>query len=211
LKLTDEQNYHCRRILELVPRYRRNLAGDVENASVLEELDKKVYELDPKLSWEIGPGSSALWQLVISPNLNRDLRQKAQEIVSQAPELEAWEFYPARRPKDWDYKVVIERSQGGQPIQLDASSWNLVFLQYPDGTNEVLLQGSNLPPLEDDERWQAAAITLESILGEEVLMQRIDEFELVDKFEPAFAGKQSPIRHLRDFLSGKSGGPRYRP
>jgi hypothetical protein len=178
------------------------LATDIESHSLLEELDTRVRHLDSMLSWEVGPGSSEPWQLVISPDLNRDLRQKAREIVSHAPVLEGWEFYSARRPKDWDYKFVMERSDGRESIQLDASDWGFVLLQYPDGAHEVLLQGNNLPALDDDERWQAAAVTLEGILGEEVLLEKINEFELVDRLEPRFAAQQRPIRSLREAVIG---------
>ncbi|HLJ25433.1 MAG TPA: hypothetical protein VKY85_01865 [Candidatus Angelobacter sp.] len=71
-------------------------------------------------------------------------------------------------------------------------------MRYPDGAQELLLRGNNLTSLDDDERWQAAAITLESILGEEVLLEKIDEFELVDQLEPCFAEKRKPIQHLRE-------------
>jgi hypothetical protein len=179
-----------------------SLATDIESPSLLEELDTRVGELDSMLSWEVGPGSSEPWQLVISPDLNRDLRKKAREIVSRAPVLEGWEFYSARRPKDWDYKFVMERSDGQESIQLDASDWGFVLLQYPDGAHEVLLQGNNLPELDDDERWQAAAVTLEGILGEEVLLEKINEFELVDRLEPRFAAEQRPIQRLREAVMG---------
>jgi hypothetical protein len=178
------------------------LATDVENPSLLQELDIRVRELDSMLSWEVGPGSSEPWQLVISPNLNRDLRQKAQEIVSLAPVLEGWEFHSARRPKDWDYKFMMERSNGRESIELDASNWGFVLLEYPDGAREVVLQGTNLPTLDDDERWQAAAVTLEGILGEEVILERIDEFQLVDRLEPRFAAQQRPIQRLREAVVG---------
>lgn len=62
----------------------------------------------------------------------------------------------------------------------------------------MLLQGDNVTSLDDDERWQAAAITLESILGEEVLLDKIGEFELVDELEPRFAEKRQPIQRLRE-------------
>jgi hypothetical protein len=179
-----------------------SLATDIESPSLLEELDTRVRGLDSKLSWEVGPGSSEPWQLVISPDLNRDLRQKAREIVSRAPVLEGWEFYSARRPKDWDYKFVMERSDGRESIQLDASDWGFVLLQYPDGAHEVLLQGNDLPALDDDERWQAAAVTLEGILGEEVLLEKINEFELVDRLETRFAAQQRPIQSLREAVIG---------
>jgi hypothetical protein len=175
-----------------------SLAADIENPSLLQQLDARMHELDSMLSWEIGPGACDPRQLVISPNLDRDLWPKAQEIISRAPVIRGWEFYPARRPKDWEYKFLMERSAGRNPVQLDASSWEFVLLKYPDGDQEVLLQGNNLPALDDDERWHAAAITLESILGEDVLLDKINKFELVDQLEPRFAENRRPIQRLRE-------------
>lgn len=176
------------------------LAADVQNSSLLSELDARVRGLDPELSWEIGPGSHEPWQLVISPNLDRDLRPCAQKIVSHAPTIRGWEFHSARRPKDWDYRLQMGRSEGREPVKLDASGWGFVLLRYPDGAREILLQGNNLPPLADEERWQAAAITLESILGEDVLMEKISQFELVDQLEPRFAVGLQPIQRLREAI-----------
>lgn len=174
------------------------LAANVEDSPLLEELDTRMRELDPGLSWEVGPGSCEPWQLVISPNLDRDLRPRTQEIISHAPVIQGWEFHSARRPKDWDYKLLMERSDGREPVQLDASHWGFVLLRYPDGAQEVLLQGENLSSLDEDERWHAAAITLESILGEEALLDKISQFELVDQLEPRFQEKRKPIQSLRE-------------
>lgn len=178
------------------------LAFDIENPSLLEDFDKRIVDLDPMLSWEIGPGSSEPLQLVISPNLDLNLLQKARKIISSAPVLNGWEFYSTRRPKDWDYKLLMERSGGRGSIQLDTSDWGFVLLQYPDGAREVLLRGKNLPDFNDDERWQAAAMTLESILGEEELLNRISEFELVNQLEARFATRERPIQQLRQAVLG---------
>jgi hypothetical protein len=83
------------------------LAGNVENPTLLKDFDGRVRDLDPKLSWEIGPGLSKPWQLVISPNLDRDLREEARAIVACAPVLPAWEFHAARQPKKWHYKLEL--------------------------------------------------------------------------------------------------------
>src|SRR5437660_747429 len=107
------------------------LAADIESSSLLKELDARVDELDSMLSWEIGPGSHEPYQFVISPNLDRHLLQKTREIVSRAPVIEGWEFYSARQPKQWDYKLVMESSDGRIPICLDASGWYFVLLHYP--------------------------------------------------------------------------------
>jgi hypothetical protein len=178
------------------------LAANVESPALVKEIDNRVRDLDPKLSWEIGPGLSKPWQLVISPNLNRDLREKARAIVSRAPALFAWEFHAARPPKEWDYTLELENTEGDL-VRLNASRWTFVLLRYPDGAHEVLLKGNDLSHLRDDERWQAAAITLESILGEDVVLDRISEFELVDDFEPRFAERQRPIQDLREAVVGR--------
>ncbi len=177
-----------------------SLRNNFQNALILEQLDARIRELDPSLSWEIGPGSNETCQFVISPNLDVSLREKAREIIDHAPVLAGWEFYSARRPKDWNYHVVIKRQEGKDQLALNASDWKFVLLKYPDGIHEVLLQANNLPSLDDDERWQAAAVVLESILGEELLMDRIDEFQLVDQLEPRFEASKRPIRELRDVV-----------
>ena len=177
-----------------------SLTANAENSPLLEELDARMRELDSELSWEIGPGSCEPWQLVISPNLDRDLRPRAREVISHAPVIHGWEFHSARRLKEWDYLLLMKRSGGREPLQLDTSRWTFVLLRYPDGEQEVLLQGDNLSALDDEERWQAAAITLESILGEELLLDKISEFELVDQLEARFAEKREPIQRLRETI-----------
>lgn len=174
------------------------LETNVVPPALLKELDDRVRSLDPELSWEIGPGLSKPCQLVISPNLSRDLREKARKIVTRAPTLPAWEFYAARQRKEWQYKLEL----GGDRLTIDASRWTFVLLRYPDGAYEVLLKGRNLPSLSHDERRQAAAITLESILGEDLILDRVSQFELVDSLKPQFAEKERPIQSLREALAG---------
>lgn len=79
-----------------------SLAADIQNGMLLEELDKRMHDLDSSLAWEVGPEANEPLQLVISPNLDPNLRARAQEIVSQAPVIPGWEFHSARRPKEWD-------------------------------------------------------------------------------------------------------------
>ena len=174
------------------------LETNVVPPALLKELDDRVRNLDPELSWEIGPGLSKPCQLVISPNLSRDLREEAREIVTRAPILPAWEFHAARQRKEWQYKLKL----GDDHLSIDASRWTFVLLRYPDGDHEVLLKGTDLPSLSGDERRLAAAITLESILGEDLILDRVSQFELVYSLEPQFAEKERPIQSLREALAG---------
>lgn len=178
------------------------IASEPENSGLLGELDRRVSALDSRLSWEIGPGLAKPWQLVLSPNLDRELRKFASSVVSAAPALEQWEFYAARQPKDWDYRVDLYRDDRAENISVDASNWTFVLLKYPDGIREILMKASGLPDMNDDDRRQAAAITLVSILGEDVVMDVIDEFDLVDELEPRFAERERPIQELRPAVMG---------
>ena len=177
-----------------------DLALNLENPAIVRELDRRVRGLHPELSWEIGPGLERACQLVISPNLNPGLRTTAREIVARAPDISSWEFHPARQAKDWDY-VLEFRTDSGAGIRIDSSAWTFVLLKYPNRSHEVLLKGDNLSGLGVDERWQAAALTLESIVGEDAVIDRIDSFELVDSLEPRFAVKARPIQELRAALA----------
>jgi len=178
------------------------LAEDFTNRQLLTVLDPQIRELNPSLSWEVGPGLVKPSQLVISPNLDRSLLAESRSIVSAAPALPQWEFHWCRQPKEWNYRLEMNSSEGGTSLRVDASTWTFVLLQYPDGAREVLLKGRNLPSLTDDERWQAAALVLEGVLGEELMLERVDDFELVDKFDRQFEAKARPISLLRHAMAG---------
>lgn len=185
--------------------FRANAAAftsDFENPILLRELDREITKLDPGLSWEIGPGLLRPLQLVISRDFDRDLIDAARSIVAEAADLGDWEFYPARQPKRWNYKFELSSQGNDGPICLDATDWTFVLLQHPVGTREILLKGVELPLLTDEERWRVAAIVLESVLGEDVLLNRVNEFDLVDEFEPSFASKAQPIQRLRAAVVG---------
>ncbi len=176
------------------------LAANVEEPTLVHELDARVRDLDEALSWEIGPGLSKPWQFVISPNLDPELREKTRAIVSRAPALSEWEFHPSRQAKLWDYQLQLGPAE--RRTSIDASKWTFVLLRYPDGDHEVLLRARDLPPLSDEERWQAAAIALESILGEDAVLDRVHEFELLNELEPRFAERERPIQELRKAVLG---------
>lgn len=179
----------------------RQFAADVENVNMQRELETQLQKINSNITWEVGPKGNAKWYLAISPNLNKDVYEITQAIVSHAPNLPLWVFSPARQPKSWNKTFEFE-SEAGCHIQLDASNWGYVLLRYPDGTYEIVLRGNNLETLSDNDRWLAAAVVLEAILGEEILMERIDHFELVDSLEPSLIKNEKPIVKLKKAICG---------
>ncbi|HET6843533.1 MAG TPA: hypothetical protein VFK06_17910 [Candidatus Angelobacter sp.] len=167
------------------------------------ELSNHLYAIHPFLIWETGPGHSKRRQLTISPNLNPDLRETAKNIVSAAPALEDWEFQHARPRRKWNYKLTVETGRG-TPIEIDASGWVFIALYFRPGAYQVLLHGENVPPLTENQRRQAAADVLVNLVGEEVVLDVISDFCLLNTLEPLAAMSTKPIRLLRETVAGPS-------
>jgi hypothetical protein len=181
-----------------------DLLAGTQEAPLLTELSNHLNAIDIGLIWETGPGQTKPRQLTISPNLDKNLLETAKTIVSAAPALEDWEFHHVRRPRKWDYKLRLE-SEHGAPIEIDASGWVFIALYYSSsGTYQVLLHGGNLPPLTNDQRWQAAEAVLVHLLGEEVVLDVIHDFGLVNTLEPLDALSTKPLWLLRETVAGPS-------
>jgi hypothetical protein len=166
------------------------------NPEFFEALNGRIDGLDTRLSWEIGPGLKEDWLFALSPNLNKELWPLTIKIISQAPSIKGWEFYTCRQPKQWTWKFEYNLPDSAT-ISIDASNWTFVLLRYPNGDHEIIICGSGIQNLHEDDKWQVAAIVLEGALGEEILLEAISSFELVESLEPRFAVKAKPIQELR--------------
>lgn len=88
-------------------------------------------------------------------------------------------------------------TESREHISVDASQWEFVLLRYPDGTHEILLnRGTFNPTWSQSDRLQAASIVLESILGEDRLIELNGDYEIVDSLEARFAPKAKKIQQL---------------
>jgi hypothetical protein len=171
------------------------IAADPSNGILIRELDRRISDTWPQLAWEIGPDPTGAWYLALSPNLNRDLTFAAQRAVSSAPSVDGWKLYPARPPKEWDGK--FEMDAGGRSIAFDSSQWKYVLLRYPDGLVEVVMTAPESKNLLPDERWQAAAIVLEGLLGEDCILANIASFTLEPELDQYLSANLKPIQALR--------------
>lgn len=179
-----------------------SIAEKIDESSGFDELDRRVLSLSPGLSWDIGQGLLKSRQFVISPSLNRDLREIARLIVANAPKLDDWEFHSARQPKDWNYRVEVTNEKTGEITAVNATDWRFVLLTYPDGFREILIETGALLRLSDERRQEIGEIVLLSLLGEDSFMDSVDNFELTDRFEPQFAQKARRIQQLRSAVTG---------
>jgi|SRR5215471_3380937 len=177
------------------------LSKNLEDERILKELDQRVSSLEPKgLSWEVGPGHERPFQLVISPNGNKDLLSRTRAIISAAPDVPGWELHFAKPPKDWVVPRFSFRAATGQEIAIDAEGWEYALLQFPDGAFDILVRPTGLRNLSEADQSTAVEILLDGLLGEMERMRRIASIEVVTSFDEDVLGNINKIGVLAEHL-----------
>jgi len=174
------------------------LGSNLDNSEILQELDERIRSFEG-ITWEVGPGISELNALAFSPNGRKELLSVTKQIVALAPTCVGWEFHPAKPPKNWDLRFVVEDKHGNQ-VEVDATGWQYALLKFPDGTFDIVVHAPNLPD-DEDIRYQAADIAVEGQLGEQTMLQLIQNLDVVDEFEDDLVGKGNSVTVLAEHLA----------
>lgn len=166
---------------------------DPSNQSVIRDVDDHVSALGP-FSWEIGPGVAKKWFFCLSPNRDAELLDAAKRITAAAPKIEGWEFYSAKPPKQWNHQFSMVYK--GRQLSIDASDWKYVLHQYPDGLLDITMYVKKIPSVPDDVLPLVADIVAEGVLGEELMMNSVNDVEAIAEAAVDVSPSAGPIRDL---------------
>jgi hypothetical protein len=151
------------------------LHSDTYDTTLLSKLDETISSWG--FTWEVGPGLTKKNSLTISPTGDKELLEQTSKIIDSALELDDWEFYSSKQPKEnWD-KANFDG------IKVDAANWTYVLLKYPDDKNEILIQAENLKQLDTSTKELAVDLVLTNLLGEKIKIEQIDFIDIIDKHE----------------------------
>lgn len=150
---------------------------DIYEPDFLSYIDKTIGTWD--LTWEIGPGTTREFSLTISPNGNPVKVQQCESIIGLAPNLVNWEYFRFKQPKEnWNLLNMPEYG-----LEIDATDWTHVLSQFPEGDFNLLLKADNIRSFEKQIQEIITDLILTNLLGEEIKMNEISSFEIVDKFD----------------------------
>jgi hypothetical protein len=170
------------------------IAANPSDTRLIKELDQRIFETWPQLAWEIGPDSTGDWYFALSPNINRELAITAQEAIREAPSVSGWKFYPTRQRKTWN--GIFEMEAEGRNVAFNSAHWKYVLLRYPDGETEVVFTAPESSSLQPEDRWQAAAIVVEGLLGEQCLLEHVTSFALEPELDERLLAQAKPAHLL---------------
>lgn len=158
-----------------------------------------LHAVDPRLMWEFGPGAQGDGhRLVITPELERQLRPMVQTLLERAPRLPGWEFH-AYRPAESlaDARRTVQGRTGG-----DLSKMRVRATIGELHTVDVLYLHPRLAKEENNARGDAFVAT-EALLGEEMLDAWVAGLDAVAAND---GGRWLPLERLRPTVEALVGG-----
>ena len=157
-------------------RFRRS----TDKKAAVEALNNQVLAFG-FFSWEIGQGQRKPYYFAISPNGNKQRLQLSKAIMDAAPSLSHWEFHYCKPPKDWDFSFeMYDAFMIKQRFKAD--NWQYVLLQKKNGRFKILLKAENIQTLDRDDQQAAGKLAVNNILGEQLVIEKIDAIEMVHQF-----------------------------
>lgn len=165
------------------------------NDSFIMQLDSRVLSLG-NFVWEVGPGINKPHSFTISPGGDFNLLKDTKRIISFAPKLEDWEFYYAKRIKDWNnyFHVIAD----GVKYAIDISKWEYILLAYEDKTFDIIVKPNPYPFELEEKIYGVLEMVLDSIVGEEHRLEQIKYTEVVADFDSDLINSKSLLVNLKD-------------
>jgi len=147
-------------------------------------MEDTLQAIDPRLMWEFGaavrqPGH----RLVITPESQRWLRPMVRTLLERAPKIAGWEFYPYRLAETVEQTIQTVKGRVGVDVTgalIDASvaPGRKVDLQFAFPRKKKLAHETAM---------QAAFVTTETLMGEQVLDTWIGSIGLLEEEESSSA------------------------
>lgn len=142
--------------------------------------------------WEVGifPGSEEVRYFALSPSGDSGRLGLARAIVSVAPFIEGWEFFPAKPPKP-EALVVTVQGSNGKDVEVDASAWEFVVYRNPDGSCDIVVKPDVRAAVD---LGYVATIVVDNLLGEELRLTSVRAVEITFDWNDGEALAAQPLR-----------------
>jgi hypothetical protein len=160
-------------------------------------MEDTLQAIHPSLMWEFGPAVRQKGhRLVITPESQRWLRPLVRTILQRAPKIAGWEFYSYRLPEDVEQTIQTVKGRVGVNVTgavIDASV-------APGRKIDLFYSFASLADQDEDKQMQAAFVTTETLLGEQVLDTWIGTIGLLNDGGGS-GGRPLPLEQVQATLS----------
>lgn len=148
-----------------------------EQERIVQVLDNLVLDLG-RFSWHIEMGEMKDWAFIISPNGDEELLKETREIISQAPELESWEFHYYKQSKIWNGKLSLYDSEY-EIVEIDSSEWEFVLKKNSSHKFDLYFSANNIEHIDEETVKTAANLVVINEIGEEKRILNIERINFL--------------------------------
>jgi hypothetical protein len=153
------------------------LARSSKKKALAQFMEQTLQAIHPSLMWEFGPAvRQAGHRLIITPESQRWLRPLVRTILQRAPQVAGWEFYTYKLAEDVEQSIQTVQGRAGVDISgavVDASV-------APGRKIDLYYSFPQLAAEDEETQLEAAFLTTETLLGEQVLDIWIGTIGLTD-------------------------------
>jgi hypothetical protein len=152
-------------------------------------MEESLQAIDPRLMWEFGPAVHPPgFRLVITPESHRSLRPMVKTILERAPKISGWEYYAYRLAETPEQTLQSVQGRAG----VDLSDVRIEAKIAPTRKIDVGFAFPDRLKLADQAAMQAAFVTTETLLGEQLLDAWIGVIDLVED-QPGLGRRLLPL------------------
>lgn len=164
-----------------------------------DEIDEHLGSVNSELGWELGPGVERKMYFAVSPDLRDNLVIEARAVIDAAYSSSIWEFKLGRQRRPWDKLIAIaydKYSMHGLK-EIDLSKWRHIVFPLKDSIKfDIVFESFVNLGISESESDELASLIAIGLLGEILVMEKIEMIEIVEKFENFLESKAKPAAWL---------------
>jgi hypothetical protein len=182
-----------RQVIELVV----SEAQHPQTNYVVEQLDQHILGMG-KLKWQLENPHPSSFVLTFSPNNERKLLAITQSIVQNANHAHGWVYHHAI-PVKASFEVDLYDNEM-EIRSITAYHWKVIPVIESDGRHELLIDAPELFDLDEDTQLIAVDLMLTDILGEELKINSLSGFQILEAVHEDQIEELIPIQQLSQIL-----------
>jgi hypothetical protein len=172
--------------------------GDPENAGLISQIDTVVKEFSD-YDWEYGPSKVKQFYFCLSPSWQEKYIEEIDDIISNAPNLEGWEFKSCKPRKEEILSFFI-LNESKVEILIQTQKWKCVMYRFKDQTVDLEVMVDEVSG-DSDTQYYALNIHLTNLLGERNYLRIVKNVKIVSEFSEKDASLAFNVNDLFGHLN----------
>lgn len=174
--------------------------GHPKTEFIIQQLNQYILVMG-NFKWDIKHPNENSFHFILSPNNNRELLNRSQRIIEEAPQLSKWSFFSAQPPTG---ELTVSLYDNEMDVQLvDAQNWNAILLPSSNNRFELIIEADTSWELDEDIQLIAVDLLLNQLIGEELKIKAFNGLEIVKRYDFNQNEEFFKLKDLLFFLKNK--------